>query len=135
MTRIEDLKKGKKPPKKVLIELAEHFAGVVTDVAESCGVTRQTVYNWMEKDPAFKEKMDDQNTVLVDLAIKGLRYNLEQNSERSVHYTLDRLARDKGFGRLIKIQDKSKFEDQFDDLSDEELEELLIKTTKRIANG
>lgn len=124
-----------KPSKKILIELAEKYAGVVTDVATHCGVARQTVYRWMEKDPAFKEKMDDGNAVLVDLAIKGLKYNLENNSERSVHYTLDRLARNKGFGQLIKVQDKSKFEDQFEEMSDEELEQHLIRTTERIKNG
>lgn len=135
MEKFEGIIKGKKPSKKMLVELAEHYAGVVTDIADACGVVRMTVYRWMEKDPDFKAQMDDQNTVLVNLAIKGLRYNLEHNSERSVHYTLDRLARDKGFGRLIKIQDKSKFEDQFDELSDAELEELAIRTAKRIGNG
>ena len=126
---------ARKPSKNILIELAEKYAGVVTDVAKHCGVVRKTVYNWMDKDPEFKEKMHDGNAVLVELAIKGLRYNLENNSERSVHYTLDRLARDKGFGQLVKIQDKSKFEDQFDELSDAELEKLAIRTAKRIGDG
>lgn len=132
---LTSFKKGRKPPKRILLELAKKYAGVVTDVAEHCGVSRQSVYKWLEKDPEFKEAMDAQNQVLVELALKGLRYNLEQNSEKSVHYTLDRLARDKGFGKLIKIQDQSKFEDQFDEMSTDELEELLIKTTNRIANG
>jgi hypothetical protein len=135
MKKFEGIIKGKKPSKKLLIELAVHYAGVVTDIADACGVARMTVYRWMDKDPDFKAQMDDQNTVLVNLAIKGLRYNLENNSERSVHYTLDRLARDKGFGSIIKIQDKSKFEDQFEEMSDSELEDLLIRTTKRIKNG
>lgn len=126
---------ARKPSKKALLELAVKYAGVVTDIAESCGVTRKTIYNWMDKDPEFKAQMDDQNTVLVNLAIKGLRHNLENNSERSVMYTLDRLARDKGFGQLVKVQDKSKFEDQFNELSDAELEELAIRTAKRIENG
>ena len=124
-----------KPAKKILIQLAEKYAGVVTDVAEHCKVSRMTVYRWMEKDPAFKAKMDEGNVILVEKAIKGLVHLLDNNSERSVHYTLDRLARDKGFGQLIKIQDKSKFEDQFDDMSDDELEDLLIKTSERIKNG
>jgi hypothetical protein len=126
---------GRKPSKAKLLELANTYAGCVTDVAKACDVSRTSVHNWINKDPAFKEAMDDGNDILVDLAIGGLRYNLEQNNERSVHYTLDRLARDKGFGTMIKIQDKSKFEDQFDDMSDSELEDLLIRTTKRIKNG
>tara|TARA_R110000851_G_scaffold108617_1_gene230045 strand:- start:28985 stop:29395 length:411 start_codon:yes stop_codon:yes gene_type:complete len=129
------IRKTKKPTKKMLLNLALNHAGCVTDVALACHVERQTVYAWMSKDPQFKQAMNDGNDVLVDLAIKGLKHNLEQNNERSVHYTLDRLARDKGFGQLIKIQDKSKFEDQFDDFSDDELEALMIKTAERIKNG
>lgn len=135
MENLKGIKKGKKPSKSLLIELAIHYAGVVTDIAESCGVSRMTVYRWMDKDPQFKEQMDNQNTVLVNLALKGLRHGLENNSEKLITYTLDRLARDKGFGNMIKIQDASKFEDQFAELSDKELEELAIRTAKRIENG
>ena len=126
---------GRKPSKRKLLELAETYAGCVTDVAKACEVSRQSVHNWINKDPAFKTAMENGNDVLVDLSMAGLRHHLEAKSERSIHYTLDRLARDKGFGQLVKVQDKSKFEDQFDDLSDDELEDLLIKTSKRIENG
>ena len=121
----------------MLIQLAKDHAWSVTDVAKACSVSRQSVHNWINKDPEFKEAMDNGNDILVDLAVSGLKHHLEQKSEKTIHYTLDRLARDKGFGKLIKIQDQSKFEDQFDEMSDSELEELAIKTANRInkANG
>lgn len=129
------LVQGKKPPKKQLLQLAEIFAGNMSDIARACGKSRQCVKQWKDKDPAFKEAIDAGNVRFVDLALTGLKYHLINKSEKSIHYTLDRLARDKGFGRLIKIQDKSKFEDQFEELSTEDLIELLNKTDNKIKNG
>ena len=124
-----------KPTKKKLIELAFTYCGVMTDIAKACGVTRQTVNNWKNKDPMFKQALENGNDHLVDLAISGLKHLLEKNSERSVHYTLDRLARDKGFGQLIQIKDVKKFEDQFEDMSDKELLEYADKAHQKLING
>lgn len=126
---------ARKPSKKKLIELAYTYAGVIKDIAAACGVTRLSVNNWKNKDPLFKQALEEGNDRLVDLAISGLKSLLKDKSERSVHYTLDRLARDKGFGQLIQIKDVKKFEDQFDDMSDKELLEYAELAHQKLING
>lgn len=125
---------ARKPSRKKLVELIQLHGGILTDMAESCGVSRQSVHAWIKKDPTLKNEIDDARDLFVDLAKKGLKYHLEQQSEKTIHFTLDRLAQKEGFGKLIQIKDKSKFEDQFDDLSDEELEAMLKDRTDRLTN-
>lgn len=123
---------SKKPSKKKLLELAQVYAGCRQDVANACNVSRHTIRNWMEADKEFKDAMDDGNNVLVDLALKGLKHHLEQNSEKTVHYTLDRLARDKGFGMMLQVRDKSKIDEQLDEMSDEEIIAEMERSRERI---
>lgn len=126
---------AKKPTKVKLIELAYTYAGVIKDIATACDVDRKTVTRWKNKDPLFKQALEDGNDRLVDLALSGLKHLLEAKAERSVHYTLDRLARDKGFGQLIRIKDDKKFEDQFEGMSDKELLEYADKAHQKLING
>ena len=123
---------AKKPSLKKLLELAETYAGCVNDIAAACNVYRSTIYEWKQKHPEFKEACENGNDILVDLALKGLKDLLAKGSEKSVHYTLDRLARDKGFGMLLQVRDKSKLDDQLEEMTDEEILEKMEKSRKRI---
>jgi DNA invertase Pin-like site-specific DNA recombinase len=126
---------AKKPTLKKLIELAGTYAGCVQDIARACDVTRQTVHEWQQKHPEFKEAIANGNDVLVDLALTGLKHLLEQKSERSVHYTLDRLARNKGFGMMLQVTDKSKLDEQLETMTDADIVAEMERSLKRIKNG
>lgn len=126
---------AKKPTLKKLLELAETYAGCVNDIALACKVNRKTIYEWKQKHPEFKEACENGNDVLVDLALKGLKDLLAKGSEKSVHYTLDRLARDKGFGMLLQVRDKSKLDDQLEEMTDEEILAKMEQSRKRIKNS
>lgn len=125
----------KKPSKKKLLELAETYAGCVQDIAKGCNVTRQTVLNWKNSDPEFKQACENGKDILVDLALTGLKKLLAQASEKSVHYTLDRLARDKGFGMMLQVRDKSKVDEQLDEMTDEEIMAEIEQSRQRIAKA
>lgn len=128
---------GKKPSLKVFKTAVEKYAGVKTEIGLAFGVSRQTVHNWCTTDPEFKAEIDKGNDTLLDLAKKSLKYLLEHNSERATLYTLDRLGRKDGFGQLIQIQDKSKLDEQLDEMSDDQILEELENSRRRIklANG
>lgn len=126
---------AKKPTLKKLLELAVTYAGCVSDIAKACGVARQTVHDWQQKHPEFKEAIANGNDVLVDLALTGLKHLLEQKSERTVHYTLDRLARNKGFGMMLQVSDKSKLDEQLDGMSDEDILKEMERSRERIKKG
>lgn len=127
---------ARKPSSKKLVELARHYAGVRKDIAKACGTTRQSIHNWMQKDEAFRNAMNDPeltNDLLVDLAVKGLKHHLKKKSERSIHYTLDRLARDRGFGQYITTKTIDSVESKLKDKTDEELLEYARQKTLKIA--
>ena len=136
------MEKGKKPnkPKKkpsqaMLITLAKEYAGVITDMAKAYGCSRQAMAKWCKGNEKIKDAMEEGRDVLVDLAKAGLKHHLENKSEKSIHYTLDRLARHEGFGQHISTTDKSKFEDQLDELSDQELMDMMNRNDRRIKEG
>lgn len=124
---------ARKPSKKKLLEAVETYGGIITDIAKSIGVTRQTVHNWINADEDLKKAVDNCKDELVDLAKKGLRHHLENNSEKSIHYVLDRLARKEGFGKFLQVKETTKFEDALDDMSDDDLLDLLQKTNKKLS--
>lgn len=126
---------AKKPTLKKLLELAETYAGCVGDIAEACKVNRNSVTNWKNAHPEFKQACENGNDILVDLALKGLRNLLEKNSEKATLYTLDRLARDKGFGMLLQVRDKSKLDDQLEEMTDEEIVAKMEQSRKRIKDS
>lgn len=128
-------KPKKKPSKKKLIEMAKVYAGVIVDMAESYGCCRQAMSKWCKDDPQIQEAMKEGCDVLVDLAKSGLKYHLEKKSEKSIHYTLDRLARNQGFGQHLTVKDKSKFDASLDDLTDEELLQMEKRNSERINAG
>lgn len=65
------------PSAKPSIEQFTHVAnacgGILSDISANFGVTRQTVYNWCEADPEFKEALADSRERFVDLAESNLR--------------------------------------------------------------
>jgi hypothetical protein len=126
---------SKKPTLKKLIELAEIYAGCVNDIATACNVTRQTIHGWQQKHPEFKEAIASGNDALVDLAKAGLRYHLEQKSEKTIHYTLDRLGRKEGFGMMLQVTDKSKLDEQLDGMTEAEILAEMEKSMLRIKKG
>ena len=126
---------AKKPSLNKLIELAGTYAGCVTDIANACGVSRQAVNDWQNKHPEFKEAIANGNDVLVDLALTGLKHLLEQKSERTVHYTLDRLARNKGFGMMLQVTDQSKLDEQLDAMSEDDILKEMERSRERIKKG
>lgn len=135
MTKSKKQKHVRRPSLKVLLQLSKEFAGNKTDIAAKIGCSRSALYKWEEQFPEFKKANEDQRDVLVDLAVEGLLFHLEKRSEKSIHYTLDRLAKDRGFGNLIQITDKSKIDDQLDQMSDEEIILEIERSRKRIKGG
>lgn len=65
------------PSTKPSIEQFTHVAnacgGILSDIAANFGVTRQSVYNWCEADPEFKQALEDSRERFIDLAESNLR--------------------------------------------------------------
>lgn len=123
---------ARKPSKKKLIEAIVKYDGIIVDIAKTFKVHRRTVYNWINADEDLKQLVEDGKNELVDLAKKGLRFHLEKNSEKSIHFVLERLGRKDGFGKMIQVKETSKFQDALEEMSDEELNDLLSSTNRKL---
>lgn len=125
---------ARKPSKKKLKQLIETYGGIKTDIAKACNVSRQSVHNWINSDEDLKQMVENMKDELVDLAKKGLKHHLEQQSEKTIHWTLERLARQDGFGKVVQVKDTTNFQDALNEMTDEELMNLLTKTNEKL-NG
>jgi transposase len=126
---------AKKPTLKKFKEAVEQYGGCISDIAKAMKVSRGTVHNWINGDPEFKNEIEKGNDVLLDLAKSALKSLLENKSERAVLYTLDRLGRKEGFGQFIQIQDKSKLDEQLDEMSNDEILAEMERSRQRIAKA
>jgi transposase len=64
-------------PKKLndYIEIISKNMGLIAPVAKALGVNRNTIYNWLEKYPEFKQAFNDANENVLDFT-EGKLYEL-----------------------------------------------------------
>lgn len=64
---------SKKPILNTFAKVANACGGILSDIAANFAVDRNTVYNWCEDDPEFKQALEDSRERFVDLAESNLR--------------------------------------------------------------
>ena len=62
-----------KPPIEQFTRVCNVCGGILSDIAANFDVARQTVYNWCEEVPEFKQALEDSRERFVDLAESNLR--------------------------------------------------------------
>lgn len=92
--------------------------GNISAMAEALGVSRQTVYNYLETNPALKteveaarqdarERMDEIRDVIVDLAERALYADVKspenKGHQRAYLFVLETLGKDRGWGRNVDV--------------------------------
>ena len=122
----------KKPGKKKLLEVAEACCGVVTYGAQMCKVDRNTFHRWILKHDWLKEAMTEARDNLVDMAEIGLIKAIEKHDVKASIYVTSTLGRKRGYTQMIETRDRSKLKDAMEDLSDQELIDLLEDNNRRI---
>ena len=64
---------SRKPPLKDFVAAAKATRGTMGKIAEAFGVSRRTVINWCNKDPRFRDAIEEWRGVLLDECIKSAR--------------------------------------------------------------
>lgn len=123
---------AKKPSKSKLMEIAVDCCGIITDMARSAHASRRQMYRWTQGDPEIQQAIQDGRDTLVDLAKSGLKRNIQAGKEKSIIYVLGTLGRKEGFGNVIEVKDRSRLEDNIDELSDEQVLEMMSERTRRL---
>ena len=74
------------------LEVYKSAQSNVGDTSEISGIPIKTYYNWLSNDLNFRESLDQADQYLNDLAIKGLKNNLEKGIMPAIRFQLE--ARD-----------------------------------------
>jgi hypothetical protein len=78
--------------------------GVVSPACKKSNIDRSTYYEWIEKDPEFKKKVEEINEEAKDFAETANYINIQARKERSVINYLSTKCRDRGYGPSIEIE-------------------------------
>lgn len=94
-----------KDPKKVaMIEALTKALGVVKMACESVGISRQTHYNWLKDDPAYKEACDNLPEVVLDFAEHHLHKLISQGNPAATIFLLKTKGKGRGYIERQEIE-------------------------------
>lgn len=86
-----------------VIEALQSTGGIVKVAAQRLRVARQTLHDWIKADPELMAARDDIRNELLDVAEAKLLQLINEGSERSIHFFLDRIGRDRGYGHKTVV--------------------------------
>ena len=85
----------KKPANDIIIELFRSKMGNKTKIAEALNVSRYSLYEWIKKDPALKQEIEQQEEANIDFVesklfekIKGIEMVKDNPNGEHSYYTL-----------------------------------------------
>ena len=94
-----------KDPKKVaMIEALTKALGVVKMACESVGISRQTHYNWLKDDAAYKAACDNLPEVVLDFAEHHLHKLISQGNPAATIFLLKTKGKGRGYIERQEIE-------------------------------
>ena len=85
------------PKKTALLEALEKSLGVVTTACKQAGITRRTYYDWIAKDKAFKNAVDDIGNVALDFAESKLHSLIRDENPTAIIFYLKTKGKKRGY--------------------------------------
>ena len=89
--------------KRRLREAIESSGGIISTVAEMFGVTRQTIYNWLEKYPELKDDLDYSRENMIDIAEKNIFNAVVEGDLDQSRFVLTHIGRHRGWSRQMEL--------------------------------
>lgn len=106
----KDSKKADKivhPKKAAMLQALEKTLGVVTTAADKAGIGRQTHYDWMESDPAYKRAVESLADVALDFAESQLFKQVKEGNVASTIFYLKTKGKGRGYIERFETEDKT----------------------------
>lgn len=98
--------------------------GLIAPAARRLGVSRAAVYNMASRHPSVREVLDDARGELLDLAESRLISAVNRGNLHACMYLLDRLGRDRGYGKTVRFKARGPSAQELAGMGDNELEQL-----------
>ena len=112
-----------KRSKELFLMVLKKTMGVIAPASSKAGVSRRTVYKWMENDPEFAQEVKDIKEESIDFAESKLLENISDKREASIFFYLKTQGKHRGY---IERQENINVEkDEFEDLTDDQLKEKI----------
>lgn len=110
--------------KEVYLKVLEDALGNVSVATKTCGITRQSHYDWIQKYPKFAEAVEAIQDVAIDFVEGSLMRNIKEGKETSIIFYLKTKGKKRGYIETVHTINQE-VEDSISDMTDEELEQLL----------
>jgi len=88
---------GTDKKKKLFIEKLRYAAGNISKVCDALNIGRRTYYNWLEKDPKFKEAVEDAQEALIDDVESALYSQISNGDTTAMIFFLKTRAKHRGY--------------------------------------
>lgn len=86
-----------------MVEAMIKYMGVVTTAAKSIGIARSTYYDWMDTDPAFKQRILDLREIKKDFVESKLLKLVEEGDTAATIFSAKTLLKDRGYVERTEI--------------------------------
>ncbi len=102
---------GKTKLKKMtVINAMYNNKGILAKAARELGVTRKTLYNYINRWPAVKEAYKDAGNETLDLAEQGLYKHIKDGHLGAIMFVLKTKGRSRGYVERNEVQEVSEVE-------------------------
>ena len=88
--------------KKRMVQALEQSLGIVTTAARQTGISRDTHYYWMVKDPAYKKAVEGIADIALDFAESALHSQISEGEVSSTIFYLK--TKGKGRGYIERVE-------------------------------
>jgi len=92
------------PKKANMVEALTKALGVVKIACESCGISRQTHYNWIKEDPAYEEACKNLPEVVLDFAEHHLHKLISEGNPAATIFFLKTKGKGRGYIERQEIE-------------------------------
>lgn len=89
--------------KKLFCELLKSKHGHIGEACEETGITRQTYYAWLAKDPEFRTEVENSKEWLLDRAEQVVRVATDKGDLKAAELILRHLAKHRGWTTESKL--------------------------------
>jgi hypothetical protein len=89
--------------KRVFLTAYDKTLGNVSASCAQIGINRQTFYDWMNKDPAFKKKVEDTNEKQIDFVESQLLKNIQSSDTTSIIFFLKTKGKNRGYKEKLEM--------------------------------
>lgn len=89
--------------KEQLLIALEKNLGIVTAACKEVGISRDSYYDYYNRDPEFRRKVDDINEIAIDFTESQLYKKIKQGSERSILFFMKYKGKKRGYTDSIDI--------------------------------